>query len=114
MSDSPASTLQTHILESDIQDGLEFVVRDPGAGEIGTHIVINFPNGDTGTLDIVTEEDTGRVWLTEWKGPFGSEHNGAIFRLTLLKNWESEEGGYHRLRKFKIESVGGHELESPE
>jgi len=114
MSDFPAGTIQTHILEPDIRDGLEFVVRDPRAGEIGTHIVIHFPNGDTGTLDVVSEEDTNRVWLTEWKGPFSSKHNGQIFRLTLLEDRESEEGGYHRLRKFKVESVGDHELGRPE
>jgi hypothetical protein len=30
MSELPENTLQTHILESDIRDGLEFFVRDPG------------------------------------------------------------------------------------
>jgi len=112
MSGISANTIQTHILEPDIQDGLEFVVRDPGAGEIGTHIMIHFPNGDTGTLDVVSEEDAGKVWLTEWKGPFSSEHNGEIFRLVLLDDRESQEDGYHRLRKFKVESVSDHELES--
>jgi hypothetical protein len=112
MSEISANTIQTHILEPDIQDGLEFVVRDPGAGRIGTHIMFHFPNGDTAALDIVSEEDAGKVWLTEWRGPLSSEHNGEIFRLILLEDRESEEGGYHRLRKFKVESVSDHGLMS--
>ncbi len=105
MSELPENTLQTHILESDIRDGLEFFVRDPGPVQSKTCIAVTLPNGDVGRLDIVSEEEAGKSWLTKWKGPDGSEHDGKIFLLILLEDRESQEGEYHRLRKYEVELV---------
>ena len=100
MSELPENTLQTHILESDIRDGLEFFVRDPGPVQSKTLIVVTLPNGEVGRLDILSEEEAGKSWLAKWKSSAGSKHDGKIFRLILLEDRESQEEGYHRLRKF--------------
>ncbi len=105
MSKLPEGTLQTHILEADIRDGLEFFVRDPGPIQSKTCIAVTLPNGDVGRLDIVSEEEAGKSWLTKWKGPDVSEHDGKIFLLILLEDRESQEGEYHRLRKYEVELV---------
>ncbi len=105
MSELPENTLQTHILESDIRDGLEFFVRDPGPVQAETRFAVTLPNGEVGRLDIVSEEEADKSWLAKWKGPAGSKHDGKIFLLILLEDRESQEGEYHRLRKFKVELV---------
>lgn len=106
------NVLFTTIDEPDIRHGVEFVIENGAPIRPGTTIAIQSPGGETRQLTVILEK-MAAIWLALWHDETGkSQHNGELFRLTLIPPVEYEDDLPSR-RVLKAELIGDHELPSP-